>query len=209
MKKKLILFDVDGTLVDSYPYYEKIMLAALPKFGVNPSQAQLSRAFTMTAKQEVEYFKIPVGRLDEWFAEYDAIAQKVELQPEAYPGVDRMFDHLLAAPDVKLGIVTSRTTADAQENLQSFWWFKKMSLIVTSSDTKHPKPSAEPLQFALNTLGYQAEDAFYIGDADTDESSAIKAKVAFGGALWGTGTRDNFKSETLLLDSPEDVIMIV
>lgn len=207
--KKLILFDVDGTLVDSYPYFARIMEQLLPQFGIEPTTPRIQRSFTMAAKQEVEYFKIPAERLDEWYEKYAAIAAKTELQPEAYPEIDEMFEHLVHQPDIKLGIVTSRTREDATENLQSFWWYQEMALIVTSSDTEHPKPSGEPIEFALKRLGYQANEAFYVGDADTDEQSALNAGVAFGGALWGTGTKENFESDPLLLDSPADLKKLI
>ncbi len=206
MKKKLILFDVDGTLVNSFPSYAKIMQIILPKFGREANEAQLYKAFTMTDEQEVKYFKIPEFRVDDWNTEHNAAAKRTALQPEDYPKVDEMFQHLLKQPEIKLGIVTSRTKEDAQENLQSFWWFQEMALVVTSSDTKKPKPAGEPIEFALNKLGYRRDEAFYIGDADTDEQAALNAGVSFGGALWGTGTKDHFKSDPLLLDSPADII---
>ncbi|HIZ95256.1 MAG TPA: HAD family hydrolase [Candidatus Ligilactobacillus excrementavium] len=208
MQKKLILFDVDGTLVNSYPYYEKIMQQTLPKFGKTATQAELSRAFTMTAKQEVAYFKIPNDQLDDWFLTYDDVAENVGISPQTYPQVDEMFETLLAEPEVKLGIVTSRTKQDAKENLHSFWWYHKMSLIVTSSDTQLPKPSGQPLLFALDRLGYQPQETIYIGDADTDQRSAIEASVDFGGALWGTGAKEHFDSQALLLETPADVIKL-
>lgn len=207
--KKLILFDVDGTLVDSYPYFAKIMEQLLPQFGIEPTERRMKRAFTMTAKQEVKYFKVPADRTEEWYTTYAAIARKTELQPEAYPEIDAMFEHLLSQPGVKIGIVTSRSRDDANENLQSFWWYQKMAIVVTSSDTKQPKPAGELLEFACEKLGFSANETFYIGDADTDEQAALNADVDFGGALWGTGSKKNFKSEPLLLDSPEDVNRII
>ena len=123
--------------------------------------------------------------------------------------IDAMFEHLLSQPGVKIGIVTSRSRDDANENLKSFWWYQKMAIVVTSSDTKQPKPAGEPLEFACEKLGFSANETFYIGDADTDEQAALNAGVDFGGALWGTGSKKNFKSEPLLLDSPEDVNRII
>src|SRR5699024_1738187 len=110
-----------------------------------------------------------------WFLTYDDVAENVGISPQTYPQVDEMFETLLAEPEVKLGIVTSRTKQDAKENLHSFWWYHKMSLIVTSSDTQLPKPSGQPLLFALDRLGYQSQETIYIGDADTDQQSAIEA----------------------------------
>ncbi|GBG95567.1 hypothetical protein LFYK43_20260 [Ligilactobacillus salitolerans] len=121
MKKKLLLFDVDGTLVDSYPNYAGLMREILPQFGIEPAPARLKRAFTMTVEQEIEYLQLPPARLREWFAAYDQAAARRKNEPEAYPQIDSMFEELITLPNLKLGIVTSRNREDVARKLASFW----------------------------------------------------------------------------------------
>lgn len=61
MTYQLILFDVDGTLINSFVSYQTIMQTILPSFNVQASKAELQQTFSLSVEASMDYFHIDLS----------------------------------------------------------------------------------------------------------------------------------------------------
>lgn len=155
---KTILFDVDGTIVDT----QKVVLS--------------------TFKEVIkEYLNANVNINDLAFAlgipGRDAIKHFTNNIPETIKS--------LSQEGITLGIVTSKTKQEYINEVSHFGLDDYFDVIVTASDTKNHKPNPEPLNFAISKLGVDRTETLYVGDTKYDMLTANAAKVKFALANWG------------------------
>ncbi|MBW1606246.1 HAD family hydrolase [Lactobacillus sp. Sy-1] len=190
MNYDAVVFDVDGTLIDSFPRYVSIMRTITPKYGIsNITDKQLMETFPLTASQTIDYLNIPTHFNNQMAIDYTIAAAQLDQGPVLYPGVQSLFERLKSNyPDVALGIVTSGSNADVQDLRDHFDFMQQMWVTVTSDLLPYHKPAPEPLLYAIDQMGVDRSRTIYVGDAFTDEGCAHNAKVDFGLAGWGTIT---------------------
>lgn len=212
----VIIFDVDGVLVDVRGSFQKTTLETVAFF----TGAKVTRA-------ELHRWKNKSGYNDDWKlstawvrslgrdAEYDEVKQKFV---ELYWGKDgegnvRNEKWLLPetslnslAQRAELGIFTGRTREELRYTLERSKCARYFSRIVTVEDVKSAKPDPEGLLIILN--GRNAADALYIGDNIDDALAAKAAQTRFVGVLprggdeWKerAGGLRNLGAETILHD---------
>lgn len=183
MAYQLVLFDIDGTLVDSFAAYRQTMQAILPAFHQSPTVAALCETFSMSIDDEMAALKIPVNQKSRLLAAYDRETKRANHHEPLFPGIIDMLDQL-QRHRIHVGVVTSRLDADIA-NLDPNVFLNRMAIVVTADQVPYPKPDPRPLQFAINQLGVQPQESLYVGDAGNDEVAAKAANVDFGAALWG------------------------
>lgn len=185
-----VLFDVDGTLVDTWELYIEAYLRTFePHLGRRITFQEL-RALRPRSERDVlsrTVPEIPLDRVHRQFLDHYGA-----LHPErfggVYPGARELLE-ALRGRGIPVGIVTGksrgawRITGDAAE-LGSF------EAVVCDDDVVEPKPSAEGLRTALEHLGAEAGDAIYVGDSVSDAKAARTAGVAFAAALWAKGREE-------------------
>lgn len=190
-----LLFDLDGTLVDSYRLYlESYRRAVEPVLGRSPSHEEIA-ARTPAAERRF---------LTEWVGEehvdrcHDALCRHYsELQGALgdgpYEGVREMLTGLSSA-GYPLGIVTGkgrRIWAVAESAFPSGLF----EVVVTEDDVRRPKPDPEGLLVAADALAIPPERIAYTGDSRTDLAAGRAAGMRVGAALWpktDPGDRERF-----------------
>jgi pyrophosphatase PpaX len=209
-----VIFDVDGTLVDTYHLYlEAYRRALIPFLDREPTFED----FIARRPASERHFLV------EWIGEQNATACHAEmcryyaelhgaLCEGMYPGVREMLQALRSA-DIKVGLVTGKgrnTWATTRELLG----IEDFPVIVTDDDTRHPKPHPEGLEIALKALRVDPGGAVYIGDSRSDMEAGNRAGMHVAAALWpktAPGERDHFLAEVEPLaprwffDRPADV----
>jgi pyrophosphatase PpaX len=128
----------------------------------------------------------------------------------SYPGIPKMLT-ALANRGHPRAIVTSKTDALAARGLAHTGIDKFFRTIVGMDSCQRHKPDPEPVMIALDRLGYEPGEAWFVGDSIHDMESGNAAGVATIGALWGP-----FKAEDLAPSKPkhlarrvEDVVGLV
>ena len=197
-----VLFDLDGTLVDSI---ELIVTAAMNAFasrpGPSPSEAEIRNT---------------IGRplpttFGPWLVDDDdlpfLISKYREYQLEHHDRLTCAYDGIVDAvrelhsSGFRMGIVTSKVGFMAQRALDHCGLARYMDCLVASDSTTKHKPEPEPVLLALEQLGVMAGDAIFVGDSPYDMLSARAAGVSALGVSWGA-----FPRETLLDAGAERVI---
>ncbi|GAA2835615.1 HAD family hydrolase [Kitasatospora sp. CM 4170] len=173
-----VVFDLDGTLVDSWALHLRCLRRSLHAAGLpEPSAARLAAAQRPTDAQTLAAL-VPPDLLDEAALGYDRELRRLLAEEPtdrlAMPGARRTVAALRAA-GLTLGICTGRSRAHAQALLDAAGL--AIGLTVAREDAAHPKPAADGLLLALRRLGLTPDRARYVGDSPADARQGAAAGV--------------------------------
>jgi pyrophosphatase PpaX len=202
MTRPAILFDLDGTLIDSI---ELILSSARHTF------EGWARG-TPTDEEWVRGIGTPlVQQLRSYAASDDEVAFLLDryrrYQAEHHDRLTRCYDDVpevlgaLAARGHRLAIVTSKASPIAHQSLGFVGIDDYFPVVVGYDETTRHKPDPEPVRVALSRLGVSAEQAVFVGDSPHDVHAGKAAGVVTIAALWGP-----FDRETLAEARPDHFI---
>lgn len=212
MRYRTVLFDLDGTLIDSIrlildSYHHTMATHGLPARSDEDWLAGLGTPLTVQLKEwahDPERMELLIGTYREYnIRNHDSMVT-------AYPGVVEMVQALRRAGH-RTGIVTSKNRSGAVRGLRRIGLEEAIDVIVGADDVTNPKPHAEPILIALDRLGEAAGQTIYIGDSVHDMESGRAAGVATGAVLWGPFDRGHLEptQPTHWLDHPGDVLRLL
>jgi len=185
--KKLVLFDLDGVILDS-------------KINMELSWNEVCKEHNLSIKFE-DYFS-KIGRP---FKDILDILGIIEGQDDIektfnetsirlldivtfYNGVELVLNKL-SGSGIKTGIVTSKNTLKTSKILELLNF--EFDIVQTPNNELQGKPEPDHILHAISELNMTAGDTLYIGDMDVDYQAAKSAKVDYIHALWGYGACDS------------------
>ncbi|SNS17095.1 HAD-IA family hydrolase [Antarctobacter heliothermus] len=197
MTLRLVIFDVDGTLVDSQGDILGAMSAAYASEGMErPSREAILSIVGLSLPQAFSVLAPDLGavqrtRLVEGYK--DAYAGlRMTGGPEAsplYPGIPALLDRLSARDDVLLGIATGKSRRGLTALLES-QGLTQLFVTRQCADGNPSKPHPAMLYTAIEEAGVEAEHAMMIGDTSYDMEMARAAGIARIGVTWGYHPRE-------------------
>lgn len=191
---KAILFDLDGTLIDSPKLIMKSFEESLLEHNnYQPTELEmtsilgstLTLAFNKYANDE-DHLK----RLINTFIKISNENNLIMLNP--YKNASNVIQYLRDQKYL-VGIVTSNNKQNVLSILKNHDMDHLFDCIITNEDSKIHKPNAEPIRLALNKLGVLPNEAIYIGDHENDIIAGNNAKTKTG--LMGYSHRLNQAKE--------------
>ncbi len=207
MKYRLAIFDFDGTLADSFPFFIRVFnqLAEQHGFkGIEPELVPIYRHYS--PRQMMELVGMPAWKLPFVAKSFISLMKQNAVSIPLFEQVGDMLLHL-ANQGVTLAVVTS----NSYENVSRILGPANMELIhhFECGMSIFGKPSR--IQKVLKKTGIPGHEAIYIGDQVPDLEAAHKAKVAFGAVAWGYGTIESLREHAPEeeFDSVSDIKRIV
>ncbi|MEM8956444.1 MAG: phosphoglycolate phosphatase [Pseudomonadota bacterium] len=191
---KAVIFDLDGTLLDSAPDLHAAGLAMLAEAGLPPVTFEQTRSFIGNGVPKlVERLIDAAGgdrtRQDHYIERYlHHYAADPVARTKLYPAVRETLE-LLASTGHVFAICTNKPEAPARVMLDHFGLSASMAAVVGGDTLPVKKPNAEPLLTAIAGTGAELgrDDVLYVGDSETDSATAQAARVPF--ALFTEGYR--------------------
>jgi pyrophosphatase PpaX len=188
-----VIFDLDGTLVDSVALILESFRYTLKQMGLRAEDEEILNTIGLPLKEVCYNFAGERG--DEMFKCYvdyqDAIH---DLHVKEYAGAADLLEYL-KGQGCQMGIVTSKRGVMAKRGLAVAGLDKFMEIVVAFEDTKAHKPDPEPVVKALGALGAAPDEALYVGDSPYDIRCGKNAGVFTAGVTWGVSTEEQLRQE--------------
>ena len=202
---KLVIFDVDGTLVDSQNIIVASQRAAFAAFNLEPPSRELS--LSIVGLSLAEAFVVlagahaPIDGLVEAYKEaFGILRTDPALAEPLYPGAEECLADLERREQVLLGIATGKTRRGVTHLLDRHDWHTRFATIQTA-DIAPSKPHPAMILQAMAEVGASPEDTVMIGDSSFDMTMARAAGVLPIGVSWG------FQSVAALAEAGADRIV--
>ena len=196
-----ILFDLDGTLIDTIELILSSARHAFEEWPVRPTDEEWVRGIGTPLVQQLRAYAANDDQLALLLARYR------RYQNEHHDRLTRCYDDV---PDViaaladrghQMAVVTSKASPIAHQSLAFVGLDHFFPVVVGYDDTARHKPDPEPVRVALSRLGVSPDDAVFVGDSPHDILAGNGADVMTIAALWGP-----FDRETLADARPDHFI---
>ena len=186
----IILFDLDGTLIDSTEAILESFHTACKRLGFpSPKDEQIKRLIGYPLDYMFAHVGVGHERVWDFVAAYKEhyrliSRQKTVLLPKAREAVEE------AAGFARLGIVTTKTGRYSKELMEHFGLLHYFEVLVGREDVENPKPHPEPILNAIEMMQpAKSEKIVMIGDTKLDMACAKAADIEAVGVLGGYGTK--------------------
>lgn len=185
-----LLFDLDGTLVDTIELIMRSMEYAFEDFqGPRPSRERWLLGLGITLRKQLAEWARTPEELDWLIARYRIYQGEYHDElTTPYPGVADVLASLRAQGH-PMAIVTSKFHATAGKALRHVALDAHFDVVIGGDSIANPKPHPEPVLKALTDLGVSASRAMFVGDSPHDINAGNAAGVATVAALWGPFSR--------------------
>ena len=168
-----VLFDWDGTLLDSYAADSAAYLAMFREMGIPWGLNELAKHYSPNWYRVYRAAKLPRARWDA--ADRAWRKQYANHRPQLIAGVRRVLARI--ARRHCLGLVTSGDRDRVARQLREFRLTRLFAARVCSGDTRHKKPHPAPLRLALRHMRLSPAACVYVGDSPEDLEMARRAGV--------------------------------
>jgi HAD superfamily hydrolase (TIGR01509 family) len=205
---RAVLFDVDGTLVNSL---EMIVLGlgdAIEKYaGTKLSEAELLDIIGLPLRTQMAMFA-PRPELVPEMISYAIGRMDAHLERESLyePAIECL--RLSHERGLKTALVTSKSQEELIPFLERFIGAPSVDTAVCASDVSRPKPDPESALLACERLGVSPSESIFIGDSVFDIRCARNAGITCVAVAYGAGQPEALEREApnLLLHSPEELL---
>ncbi|AXI04456.1 phosphoglycolate phosphatase [Aquirhabdus parva] len=170
---KAVLFDLDGTLIDTAPDFIRIIKELCAEASVTPPADEVIRVQVSEGSKAMVRALHPelsddspelIGYRNEFLRRY---AENIAVHTTLFDGMDEVL-RALEAKGIPWGIVTNKPRGLSALLLEAMHLSERCAVLVCPDDVRHTKPDPEPMYLAAKILGISPEDIVYVGDHPRD-----------------------------------------
>lgn len=193
---KAVIFDLDGTLLNTLEDLADSTNYALEKNGFNKRTLEEIRRFVGNGNIKLMQRALPENasesQFDKAYADFcEHYKHNMANKTRAYDGIDDMLKALYNSGK-KLAIVTNKIDFAAQELCGNLFG-DYVKTVVGSDGIRPNKPAPDGLLYALDKLGVDKSEAVFVGDSEVDIATANNAQMDCIGVLWGFRDREQLE----------------
>lgn len=212
--KKLVIFDLDGTLTNTLKSIQKSANMALEAYGFAPYEVDRYRYFVGNGSAELirqclihdgdpelSHFDEVMGKYEEVFEQYCMY----EVKP--YDGIWDLIA-MLKKKGFLLAVNSNKPQAQTEDVISSVFGDDIFDMVVGQVEVRPRKPAPDGVQFILSKLGVTSEETVYLGDTSIDMQTGKSAGVFTVGALWGFRDREELEDNhaDAIIASPMELL---
>lgn len=184
-----ILFDLDGTLLDTVPDLAGALNTLRAQYQLAPLDIEAVRNVTSYGSPgfielafdiDIDHPKYPQLK-DEFYALYE---NRISSETRPFDGVQYVL-RILKERNIPWGIVTNKVERLAKKVVTDLGLLKDCGCLIGGDTTPFPKPSPEPILAACSILKCNPESCLFVGDSILDVEAAKRANMASVIALYG------------------------
>lgn len=197
---KLILFDVDGTLIDSQNIIVASINEAFVRVGMEPPSRE--KALSIVGLSLPSAMAALIGRnggpIDDMVAAYknafSGFRTTAAIASPFFAGARELVEEIAARNDAMLGIATGKSRRGIDHIFAANDWGRYFATVQTADDAAS-KPDPEMIHRAMSETGVNARDLVMIGDTSYDMEMAARAGVRSIGVSWGYHPRESLREQ--------------
>jgi HAD superfamily hydrolase (TIGR01549 family) len=195
MKLKAVVFDFDGTLLNTFEHIVRAFEVVLPKHGVKPDREAIRKIVGMTL---MDCYKnlVPNGDHEAMYRLHHETQQTPEMYSliVAYDNLRETLEKL-QDQDLKIAVLTNRGRKSADLILAYTGIADLFDFVVTADEVDSPKPDPKGLNFIAKEFSINSSEMVMVGDMPLDVKTGQNARVKATIVLThGFGTRAELKS---------------
>lgn len=204
--KKTVIFDLDGTLLNTLDDLADSTNYALSKFGYPTRTIEEVRQFVGNGVAKLIERAIPEGKNNPNFEKCLAIfkenyAQNMYNKTAPYNGIIEMLSNL-KSKGIKIAVVSNKFDLAVKELCKKYFeGFIDFAAGENEAQGIKKKPAPDTVISVLNEFNYASEDAVYVGDSDVDIMTAKNSKMPCISVTWG------FRDEKFLLENGATILI--
>ncbi|BAF70956.1 HAD family hydrolase [Nitratiruptor sp. SB155-2] len=180
-----LIFDMDGTLIDSSAIISNSINYVRSKLGLPPMDKRIIlEAVNDTSIHRPKFFYgVEEYKKEhvEWFREY--YAKNHHKETILYTGVKELLEEI--RPYFHLSLATNAYRESAELILKNLGIYNYFEIIVCGDEVAHPKPAPDMIEKIIDFFGCKKDEIMLIGDGKTDEEAAQAAGIKFLKVNWG------------------------
>lgn len=214
MKYKAVIFDMDGTILNTLEDLKNATNYSLRQFGMPERSLEEVRMFVGNGIRKLVERAVPSGTSEEKIAQvFDVFLEYYEIHSadntSPYPGILELVEKLKKS-GIKTAVSTNKADVPAQE-LGREYFNGIFDLIVGQQDGLKVKPAPDSVNKILSILDIQKKDAIYIGDSDVDVQTAKNSGLDFIGVSWGFRGREFLEKNGAknIVDNANEILNLV
>lgn len=214
-KMKLVIFDMDGTIVNTIDSLSKAANLALQEYGFEKHNRKfyisvigygVRHFITESIPKEQRIDKDLVDDVCERYLKY--YKEYWDYNIHEYEGIhDLMLT--LKSKKIKLAINTNKPHHIAEKVYERFYNEELISEMIGSGDIYEKKPSPQGVNHILNSLNILPEECLYVGDSGVDIETAKKANIKSVVVDWGYGKKEDFNKADYIIHYPNQLLDII
>ncbi|ALO46291.1 HAD-IA family hydrolase [Pseudohongiella spirulinae] len=185
-----VLFDLDGTLIDTAPDFVSVINQLCAQFDINPPSPKAIHATVSSGARALTQLAFGLSPQDDGFeirlqALLDLYGQQINasharLYPRMQALLLRLSDHA-----IPWGVVTNKPLRYSEPLLSVLGLSENCAVLICPDHVSHSKPHPEPLLLACKRLGCEPEASIYVGDHPRDIEAGRAAGMATIAAAYG------------------------
>ncbi len=211
MMDKVVIFDLDGTVLDTQEDIADCMNKTIETFGYEKrSYAEYKQVIGNDASNFMRKLlgDLPTEKLMEIWHRYENVYDRYGIvKTKLFDGIN---DVLTALKDrgYKLSLLTNKTPEELAPFIPVFFTNSQFDDIVGVGNTDGAKPSPKEVLRILSDFNAEKENAYLIGDGETDILAAINAGITPIAALWGNRSREQLEAvgAKIFVDAPKNIL---
>ncbi len=205
---KVIIFDFDGTIADTFSTFINIINRLAPEFGYEPADAAtVERLQNLSSREILKQANISAFKLPFLFRRLKAEMTRELYQLQLIDGIQEALV-LLKQDGYHLGIITSNSSQNVTAFLKNRAVFKLFDFIYSGASLFG---KARIINRLLRKNNWLPEDIVYVGDETRDIEAAKKTRIKIVAVTWGFNSRQVLAQQQpdFLIDSPSELVTII
>lgn len=185
-----VLFDLDGTLLDTVPFILAAVRHAFEGYPRAPTDDEWIEGIGTPLRRQLEQFAVRPEDVERLYERYRAFwLGKHDVYNRPFDGAVELVKALHAAGH-PLGVVTAKIEAGAHRSLGHVGLDAWLDVIVAADSGVPPKPAPDGVLLAARRLAREPADTLFVGDSPHDIAAGNAAGAISVAALWGACTRE-------------------
>ncbi|MFZ5428571.1 MAG: HAD family hydrolase [Thermodesulfobacteriota bacterium] len=213
MPFRAVIFDLDGTLLNTLEDIADAGNATLAHFGFPTHPAESYKTFIGDGVANLVRRAMPQDALDR----FEEVLERMRLEYAAhldrktrpYAGIPELLD-ALQARKVALNVFSNKPDPFCQANVEQFFGRWKWATVLGESDAVPRKPDPAGAEAIANMLGIAPDEFVFVGDSPMDMKCGLDAGMTPVGVAWGFRERAALKAAgaKAIIDRPEELLKL-